>query len=73
MKQKYLKKVEDIRFVHRDIANYFLEAYIQSKSFVDTNRDIQLRYCVRILTFSTDLYEKNYSLSLKRHDIHKNS
>jgi len=44
MKQKYLKKVEDIRIVHRDIANYFLEAFIESKPLMDTTRNIQIRY-----------------------------
>lgn len=44
MKQKYLKKVEDIRAAHRDIANYFLEAFIESKPLVDMNRNIQLRF-----------------------------
>ncbi|CAF2527174.1 unnamed protein product [Rotaria sp. Silwood2] len=46
MKQKYLKKVEDIRFAHRDIANYFLEAFIESKPLVDMNRNIQIRYYI---------------------------
>lgn len=44
MKQKYLRKVEDIRVVHRDAANYFLEAFIESKPLVDMNRNIQIRY-----------------------------
>jgi hypothetical protein len=44
MKQKYLKKVEDIRSAHRDIANYFLEAFIESKPLVDITRNIQIRY-----------------------------
>ncbi|CAF4666138.1 unnamed protein product [Rotaria sp. Silwood1] len=43
MKQKYLKKVEDIRFAHRDISNYFLEAFIESKPLVDMNRNVQIR------------------------------
>jgi hypothetical protein len=44
MKQKYLKKVEDIRVAHRDIANYFLEAFIESKPLIDMTRNIQIRY-----------------------------
>ncbi|CAF4583710.1 unnamed protein product, partial [Rotaria sp. Silwood1] len=43
MKQKYLKRVEDIRIAHRDIANYFLEAFIESKPLVDMNRNVQIR------------------------------
>ncbi|CAF3115487.1 unnamed protein product [Rotaria socialis] len=43
MKQKYLKRVEDIRFAHRDMSNYFLEAFIESKPLVDMNRNVQLR------------------------------
>jgi hypothetical protein len=43
MKQKYLKRVEDIRIAHRDIANYFLEAFIESKPLVDMNRHFQIR------------------------------
>ncbi len=43
MKQKYLKRVEDIRTAHRDIANYFLEAFIESKPLIDMNRNVQIR------------------------------
>lgn len=43
MKQRYLKRVEDIRIAHRDIANYFLEAFIESKPLVDMNRNVQIR------------------------------
>lgn len=43
MKQKYLKKVEDIRLAHRDITNYFLQAYIESKPLVEISRNIQIR------------------------------
>ncbi|CAF1425220.1 unnamed protein product [Adineta steineri] len=43
MKQKYLKRVEDIRISHRDISNYFLESFIESKPLVDMGRNIQIR------------------------------
>ncbi|CAF1059295.1 unnamed protein product [Didymodactylos carnosus] len=43
MKQRYLKKVEDIRITHRDIANYFLEAFIESKPLIDLNKNFQIR------------------------------
>lgn len=43
MKQKYLKKVEDIRLAHRDITNYFLQAFIESKPLVEIPRNIQIR------------------------------
>ena len=43
MKQKYLKRVEDIRAAHRDISNYFLEAFIESKPLVEMNRNLQIR------------------------------
>ncbi|CAF0782326.1 unnamed protein product [Adineta ricciae] len=43
MKQKYLKRVEDIRIAHRDIANYFLEAFIESKPLIEMNRNVQIR------------------------------
>jgi hypothetical protein len=49
MKQKYLKKVEDIRIAHRDIANYFLEAFIESKPLVDMTQNIQIRYYIILL------------------------
>mgnify|MGYP000698801568 CR=1 FL=1 len=44
MKKKYLKNVNDIRCAHRDIANYFLEAFIESKPLIDLNRNVQIRY-----------------------------
>jgi hypothetical protein len=49
MKQKYLKRVEDIRIAHRDIANYFLEAFIESKPLIDMNRNVQIRSYLRRL------------------------
>lgn len=55
MKQKYLKKVEDIRVAHRDIANYFLEAFIESKPLVDMTRNVQIRYLNYIINF-TQIY-----------------
>ncbi|UJR10356.1 hypothetical protein I4U23_014561 [Adineta vaga] len=43
MKQRYLKRVEDIRIAHRDISNYFLEAFIESKPLIEMNRNVQIR------------------------------
>jgi len=44
MKQKYLRNVDDIRLVHRDIANYFLESFIESKPLIDLSKNVQIRY-----------------------------
>ncbi len=43
MKQKYFNNVEQIRLCHKDIANYYLESFIDSKPLVDLTRNIQLR------------------------------
>jgi len=51
MKQKYLKKVEEIRVSHRDIANYFLEAFIESKPLVDMTRNVQIRYTILSMNY----------------------
>ena len=43
MKQRYFNKVENIRLCHKDIANYFLEAFVESKPYIDINRNLQIR------------------------------
>lgn len=43
MKQKFLRRVDDIRVAHRDIGNYFLEAFVESKPLVEMTRSIQIR------------------------------
>lgn len=44
MKQRYLNKVDQIRQCHKDMANFFLESFIETKPLVDMNRNLQLRY-----------------------------
>jgi hypothetical protein len=63
MKQKYLKRVEDIRVTHRDIANYFLESFIESKPLVDMTRNIQLRYSIINISHSVVSDNLIYRLS----------
>lgn len=43
MKQRYLNKVDQIRQCHKDMANYFLESFIETKPLVDMNRNLHLR------------------------------
>ena len=59
MKQKYLKRVEDIRVAHRDIANYFLEAFIESKPLVDMKRNVQIRYYMILLLLNANIRDSD--------------
>jgi hypothetical protein len=43
MKQKYFNKVETIRACHKDIANYFLESFVETKPLVDMSKNMQIR------------------------------
>lgn len=43
MKQRYLSKVDQIRTCHKDMANYFLESFVESKPLVDMSRNMQIR------------------------------
>lgn len=43
MRQRYFSKFEKIKSCHKDIANYFLEAFVVTKPLVDMNRNMQLR------------------------------
>lgn len=43
MKQRYLNKVDQIRQCHKDLANYFLESFIETKPLVDMSRNLHLR------------------------------
>lgn len=44
MKQKYFNKVDQIRTCHKDIANYYLESFVETKPLVDMNKNMQIRY-----------------------------
>ena len=43
MKQKYFNKVDQIRNCHKDIANYFLESFIDKKPLIDMSHNMQIR------------------------------
>lgn len=43
MKQTYFNKVENVRVFHKDLANYFLESFVETKPLIDMNKNIQLR------------------------------
>ena len=42
MKQKYFNNVDHIRLCHKDIANYYLETYIDSKPFIEASRSVNI-------------------------------
>lgn len=42
MKQKYFNNVDHIRLCHKDIANYFLEAFLDSKPFIEPSRNLSV-------------------------------
>ena len=44
MKQRYLNKVDQIRTCHKDMANYFLESFVETKPLVDMNKNMQIRF-----------------------------
>lgn len=43
LKQKYFNKVDLIRMCHKDLTNYYLEAFVESKPLVDMAKSIQIR------------------------------
>ena len=43
MKQRYLNKVDHIRNCHKEMANLFLELYVDTKPLVDMKRNMQIR------------------------------
>lgn len=43
MKQRYFNKVDQIRTCHKDIANYYLESFVETKPLVDMNKNMQIR------------------------------
>jgi hypothetical protein len=43
MKQRYFNKVDQIRNCHKDIANYFLESFIDKKPLIDMSHNMQIR------------------------------
>ncbi len=43
MKHKYFNNVEQIRLCHKDMANYYLETFLDSKPLIDLMRNIQIR------------------------------
>ncbi|RNA04607.1 NACHT and WD repeat domain-containing 1 isoform X1 [Brachionus plicatilis] len=63
MKQRYFNRVEQIRTCHKDIANYFLESFVETKPLVDMNKNMQIRdeegrrfICQQPLLFSNVRY-----------------
>jgi hypothetical protein len=44
MKQRYFVKVEQIRVCHKDMANYYLESFVETKPLVNMNKNMQIRY-----------------------------
>jgi NACHT domain- and WD repeat-containing protein len=43
MKQQYFNKVNLVRSCHKEMANYFLEAFVETKPLVDMNRHLHKR------------------------------
>ncbi len=43
MKQRYFSKSEQMRSCHKDLANYFLESFVETKPLVNMNRNMQIR------------------------------
>ena len=43
MRQRYFSKLERLKTCHKDLANYFLEAFVETKPLVDMNRNMQIR------------------------------
>lgn len=43
MKQRYFNKVDQIRICHKDMANYFLESFVETKPLIDMNKNMQIR------------------------------
>lgn len=43
LKPKYFNKVDLIRMCHKDLTNYYLEAFVESKPLVDMAKSIQIR------------------------------
>ena len=65
MKQIYFNKVETIRSCHKDIANYFLESFVQTKPIVDMSKNMQIRdeegrrfVCQQPLLYSEYIYNE---------------
>ena len=56
MKQKYFNKVDLIRMCHKDLTNYYLEAFVESKPLVDMVKSIQIRYSFSLRFFFNFLY-----------------
>lgn len=48
MKQRYFNRVEQIRTCHKDLSNYFLESFVETKPLVDMNKNMQIRYLLYI-------------------------
>jgi hypothetical protein len=53
MKQRFFNKVELIRVCHKDIANYFLESFVETKPLVDMNKNMQIRFLKFFFIFYT--------------------
>ena len=43
MKNKFLQNIDQIRLTHKDMVNYFLESFIDSKPLIDLNQNLQIR------------------------------
>jgi hypothetical protein len=49
LKQKYFNKVDLIRMCHKDLTNYYLEAFVESKPLVDMAKSIQIRLVTQFI------------------------
>lgn len=43
MKQRFFNKVDQIRLCHKDMANYYLESFVETKPLVDMVKNTQIR------------------------------
>ncbi len=43
IRQRYFGKLDKVKTYHKDMANYFLESFVETKPLVDMNRNMQIR------------------------------
>jgi hypothetical protein len=66
MRQRYFSKVDKVKTYHKDMANYFLESFVETKPLVDMNRNMQIRFvcvCFFFSFFFLRVYSKLVLLS----------
>jgi hypothetical protein len=43
IRQRYFGKLDKVKTFHKDMANYFLESFVETKPLIDMNRNMQIR------------------------------